>query len=168
MASAASKFLYRCTKESCGERVLVAQEIPAGVRVGCPNCQCPIELVRGPEEKIPENFPEPVRADGTKLTEIQNEIDRVIVEREATHGDFATYARIVQRLKNVVRYEPEFAMLEPYQREAIEHIFGKIGRIMAGNSKYTEHWLDIAGYATLVKDRLTRADAELIIPASTE
>lgn len=41
--------------------------------------------------------------------------------------------------------------------EAIEMIFHKIGRIGAGNPNFVDHWEDIAGYATLVAQRLRSA-----------
>jgi hypothetical protein len=40
------------------------------------------------------------------------------------------------------------------QWEALEMIVHKIGRIVNGNPDVTDHWVDIAGYATLIADRL--------------
>jgi hypothetical protein len=40
------------------------------------------------------------------------------------------------------------------QWEALEMIVHKIGRIVNGNPNKVDHWVDIAGYAKLVADRL--------------
>ena len=40
------------------------------------------------------------------------------------------------------------------QREALEMIAHKIGRILNGDPDYDDSWVDIAGYAQLVADRL--------------
>ena len=40
------------------------------------------------------------------------------------------------------------------QAEAMDMIIHKIGRIINGNPDVVDHWLDIAGYAQLVADRL--------------
>lgn len=42
----------------------------------------------------------------------------------------------------------------PDQLEAINMIVNKIGRIYNGDPHYSDSWRDIAGYATLVADRL--------------
>jgi hypothetical protein len=41
-----------------------------------------------------------------------------------------------------------------YQREALEMIAHKIARIINGDPNYADSWVDIAGYAKLVADRL--------------
>jgi len=40
------------------------------------------------------------------------------------------------------------------QREALEMIAHKIARIINGDPNYADSWVDIAGYAKLVSDRL--------------
>jgi hypothetical protein len=45
-------------------------------------------------------------------------------------------------------------LLNPSQREALDMIQHKIGRILAGNPNHHDHWHDIAGYATLVANEL--------------
>lgn len=42
----------------------------------------------------------------------------------------------------------------PDQREALDMIFHKIGRIVCGDPNYADSWHDIAGYAKLVENRL--------------
>lgn len=44
--------------------------------------------------------------------------------------------------------------LDPDQREALEMIAHKIARILNGDPNYADSWVDIAGYAKLIADRL--------------
>jgi hypothetical protein len=46
------------------------------------------------------------------------------------------------------------ADLDADQLEALEMICHKIGRIVNGDPNYADSWIDIAGYAKLVADRL--------------
>lgn len=77
----------------------------------------------------------------------------VLNERGTTHGDFVENGVIMQQLKDAVRFHTGWARLEPYQREALEMIQHKIGRILCGDHMYFDHWRDIAGYAKLVEER---------------
>lgn len=85
-----------------------------------------------------------------------NEIDAVLDERGKRYGNFLDHARISQRLKNVAH---QFASengkrFDVDQAEALDMIFHKIGRILNGDPNYADSWIDIAGYAKLVADRL--------------
>lgn len=57
-------------------------------------------------------------------------------------------------LPTMVRVQSRVTMLKPDQRECLEMIAHKIGRILNGDPHYEDSWRDIAGYATLVADRL--------------
>lgn len=83
-------------------------------------------------------------------------IDVILKERRQQHGDFTDHARITQALKIVMKIESKgsFSALSEIQREALEMIQHKIGRILAGNPNLKDHWHDIAGYAKLVADRI--------------
>lgn len=93
-------------------------------------------------------------------------IDAILEERGKRYGSFTGHAEITQRLKSVMldgegltqqtmaRVQSRFAMLKPDQRECLEMIAHKIGRILNGDPHYEDSWRDIAGYATLVADRL--------------
>ena len=72
-------------------------------------------------------------------------------ERNSTHGSFIVNGRVSQALKEVFRAEAGWEELEIIHREAIDHICGKFGRIMAGQPTFDDHWDDIAGYAQLPK-----------------
>lgn len=81
-------------------------------------------------------------------------IEQTLEERQKTHGNFKTHASVCQVLKGVMRSRDGWANLEDDQREALEMIAHKIARILNGNPDTRDHWHDIAGYATLVADRL--------------
>lgn len=76
-------------------------------------------------------------------------------ERAKTHGDFTDHAFFTQELKAVMKRHPEkWDRLNRCQRESLEMIQHKVGRILAGDPNVKDHWDDIAGYATLVSDRI--------------
>lgn len=80
-------------------------------------------------------------------------IEKTLKQRQKTHGNFETHAKISQELKAVL-WKYDYQELSPDQCEALEMIFHKIARILNGNPDTHDHWHDIAGYATLVADRL--------------
>jgi hypothetical protein len=77
-------------------------------------------------------------------------LDAILSDRSKTHGSFLDNAAVSQALKDVVRYRKSYAELSWDKREAIDMICSKLSRILSGNANETDHWLDIAGYATLV------------------
>ena len=54
---------------------------------------------------------------------------------------------------------PNWPGLTDAQREALEMVAHKIGRILNGDPNYHDSWHDIVGYAKLVADRLQREQA---------
>lgn len=108
------------------------------------------EMVHVQEEPKPGEY---IEAEG-ELT--PNEIDAILDERGSRYGDFLSHARITQTLKDftylVLRNRQK--TLAPDQQEALDMIFHKIGRIINGDPDYADSWVDIAGYAKLVSDRL--------------
>lgn len=75
--------------------------------------------------------------------------ERLLEEREQTHGDFADNARIAQRLRHLFRAQPGWEKLPDMQRESLDMIACKVGRILSGNAFEPDHWADISGYAEL-------------------
>lgn len=80
------------------------------------------------------------------------EVGNTLSARGSTHGDFSTNAQISQRFKDIVG--PYRGKLSAMQSEALDMIFHKIARILAGDPNFKDHWHDIQGYAKLVEDRL--------------
>jgi hypothetical protein len=85
-----------------------------------------------------------------------NTIDAVLDERGSRYGKFESHAEITQTLKReAARYlTRQRKELSFDQQEALDMIFHKIGRIINGDPDYADSWVDIAGYAKLVADRL--------------
>jgi hypothetical protein len=84
-------------------------------------------------------------------------IDATLAERGTKYGKFRDTAAVIYKLKNVLRnhaseQNKSFAF---DQAEALDMICHKLGRIVNGDPDYADSWIDIAGYAKLVADRLT-------------
>lgn len=86
------------------------------------------------------------------------DIAQTLQERGSRYGVFSEHANITQRLKMVMYDTPKFSELENDQIEALDMIAHKIGRILNGDPNYVDSWLDIAGYAKLVADRLEESE----------
>lgn len=76
--------------------------------------------------------------------------EALITERGNRYGDFKDGAAIMQQLKDVMKGAPKWEALKSSQKEALEMIQHKIGRILNGDPDYDDNWKDIAGYATLI------------------
>lgn len=81
-------------------------------------------------------------------------INQTLAERGSRYGVFTGHAEITQDLKAVMQSTPKWDGLAPDQREALEMVAHKIGRILNGDPDYDDSWVDIAGYVTLVANRL--------------
>ena len=83
-------------------------------------------------------------------------VDDILNERAKDYGKFIEGAEIMQMLKRMVHnyVDVRGTQLAFDQREAIDMIIHKLGRIINGNPDKVDHWTDIAGYAKLVADRL--------------
>ena len=82
------------------------------------------------------------------------QIDNTLAERGTRYGKFTGHARITQHLKQVMFAYKDRQELDDDMVEALEMIAHKIGRILNGDPRYADSWIDIAGYAKLVADRL--------------
>lgn len=80
--------------------------------------------------------------------------EQLITERGSRYGKFKDGAEIMQELKGVMRDVDGWHNLTPSQREALDMIQHKIGRILNGDPTYDDSWKDIAGYATLIVNEL--------------
>lgn len=84
------------------------------------------------------------------------DVTQVLTERGQRYGKFKNHADVTQKLKYIIRTHmgTKYDLLETDQLEALEMICHKIGRIANGDPNYADSWVDIAGYAKLVADRL--------------
>lgn len=77
-------------------------------------------------------------------------------QRGKRYGVFTGHAEVTQSLKRVIaaHLSVRDRTLRDDQQEALDMICHKIGRIINGDPDYDDSWVDIAGYAQLVVDRL--------------
>ena len=87
---------------------------------------------------------------------MSDSITTVLAERGSRYGIFIQHAHVTQMLKNVVRAElaRREKTLAHDQQEALDMIMHKVGRIINGDPDYADNWVDIAGFARLIADRL--------------
>jgi hypothetical protein len=81
-------------------------------------------------------------------------IDKVLQERGERYGDYKSTAFISQTLKNTMRECRSWDRMTSAQREGLEMIQHKIARILHGDPKYMDSWVDIVGYATLIVESM--------------
>lgn len=101
-----------------------------------------VRLVRVSEAEAKALLPIPM--DGLTAT---------LVERNKTHGEYKSHARITQALKAVIRTGDTYGQCSDHEKETLDMIAHKIGRIVSGDPHFTDHWHDIAGYARLSEER---------------
>lgn len=95
-----------------------------------------------------------------------NQINETLSTRSTTHGDFTENSYVMQALKAYLRDHPGWEKLTNYQRESLDMICHKIGRILCGDPNFSDHWHDIAGYATLVENILVRGSSHPTISSN--
>ena len=86
----------------------------------------------------------------------QESMDALLQKREDQYGSFMFGANIAIRLKGIMHnaIAQKDLHLAPDQMLALDMIAVKISRILSGNPSHKDSWVDIAGYAKLVSDRL--------------
>lgn len=91
-----------------------------------------------------------------KESDLMEAIKDVLKVRGEKYGKFSGHASTTQKLKLIIADELDQRKkhIAPFQREALDMIMHKIGRIINGDPNYIDSWVDIAGYAQLVADQL--------------
>ena len=80
------------------------------------------------------------------------DVKDTLAEREKMHGDYELVAEVAQRIKETLYcHQDKFS---PAQRESLDMIATKMARIACGDPDNIDHWLDIEGYARLVRNIL--------------
>lgn len=82
-------------------------------------------------------------------------VEATLAERGKRYGDFAGHADITQDLKAVMNSTAGWRKLSSSQKESLEMVAHKIGRILNGDPNYADSWHDIAGYAKLVENQIS-------------
>lgn len=90
----------------------------------------------------------------TRLQKAMRAVEDVLDERGKTHGEYREHAGFTQAIKLVLQSSPNWRTMSASQRETLDMIAHKVGRILAGDPNYKDHWTDIAGYAVLVEKQL--------------
>jgi hypothetical protein len=108
------------------------------------------------KQVLDEAFQPPEMVPMPELVQEDTNIDQTLDERAMDYGKFKDGAALMQGIKRLLAdharmHNKTFA---DDQWEALEMIVHKIGRIVNGNPDKVDSWVDIAGYATLIADRL--------------
>ena len=85
-------------------------------------------------------------------------VNQMLEGREGRYGSFQNHATIGQALKSVMQERSGWDRLAPDQKEALEMVQHKIARILNGDPNWHDSWIDIAGYSTLMANRLEKED----------
>ena len=82
--------------------------------------------------------------------------DDILQDRGKRYGNYMDQTTISGELRRVMDFwaNERKAKLAYDQADALVMIAVKISRIINGDPDYSDNWRDIAGYATLVADRL--------------
>jgi len=83
-------------------------------------------------------------------------ITEILEERGARYGKFIDVSKATTEIQLAVytNMGEKVESLNPDQMIALDMICHKIARIAVGDADYVDNWIDIAGYAQLVADRL--------------
>lgn len=73
----------------------------------------------------------------------------LLSQRQDTHGDYRNVSSIAQTFRELMRETNGWSKMNDEQREALDSMASKFGRIVSGDPNFRDHWDDIAGYATL-------------------
>jgi hypothetical protein len=82
--------------------------------------------------------------------------DDILADRGARYGKYLQQAQISAELQRCIVFwtQETGCTLAADQSDALQMITVKISRIINGDPDYADNWRDIAGYATLVAERL--------------
>ncbi len=79
-------------------------------------------------------------------------------EWQKTHGDYREVAIIAQMFREIMRGTTGWQRMNDAQREALDSMASKFGRLGSGDPHFRDHWDDVAGYATLAS---TQCDSSI-------
>lgn len=88
------------------------------------------------------------------------DINDTLNERGKRYGEFPNHAKVSQKIQEVMHigydraHDTPFELLDDDVKESLFMIAHKLGRIINGDPYYADSWIDIAGYAKLVANRL--------------
>jgi len=118
------------------------------------------EMAHKQEEVAKEEIKTPLNPAEKVLTSRSNAdedpLGKLLDKRAEQYGSFMFSANIAIRLKGIMHnaIAQQDMNVAPDQLLALDMIAVKISRLLAGNPSHLDSWVDIAGYAKLVADRL--------------
>ena len=83
-------------------------------------------------------------------------VDKLLNERQKTHGEYAEQALTTIALRHVMQQMPNWNDMPAYMILALDMIAVKIARMGHGDWKHVDSAADISGYATLVVKELEK------------
>lgn len=81
-------------------------------------------------------------------------VDATLADRGQSYGEYADGTVIAMDLYERTQRTPGYANMTAGQRYAIFMFCAKMARLLNGDPNHKDSWHDIAGYATLVHDRI--------------
>lgn len=79
-----------------------------------------------------------------------NDVEKILEERESSHGDYGKQAKLTEEIKDAL-LRAGYKKLPYAVRNALDLIATKMGRMVTGDFKHADHYDDIQGYARLAK-----------------
>lgn len=87
-------------------------------------------------------------------------VNQTLKTREKAYGGFVNVAKTSQSLQRTMRESKNWGNIADDQRESLQTIASKIGRLLNGDANYIDNWHDIAGYAILIEQRLVKEEQD--------
>lgn len=81
-------------------------------------------------------------------------LSETLADRKPRYGRFDHHAARARAFINVAEASANWNKLPPDTQHATCYILDKLARALEGDPDYSDNWHDIAGYATLIEDRL--------------
>lgn len=94
-------------------------------------------------------------------------VDKILKEREETHGDFAVNSKVMQVYKRQIRDIPTWNGLTFSKKESLDMIIHKLARILCGDATWLDSWYDIQGYTQLIINQSKHIDIDSQVLRST-
>lgn len=81
-------------------------------------------------------------------------VDKLLDDRASRYGNYVQVATVTEALWCNLAAALAGKEVAPDQADALRMICTKLARIVNGDPNYPDSWFDVAGYATLVGERL--------------
>ena len=82
------------------------------------------------------------------------DVNETLAERGGSYGEYADGTKIAMDLYERCQGSPSWPDMNAGQRYAMFMFCAKMARLLNGDPNHKDSWHDIAGYATLVHDRI--------------